>query len=186
MMNYSISILSSKPGTKKAEITETKAYPVAQSSGTLNMEQFAGHIAEHGSKYKRGDIYAILAESVDCMREMLLEGRSITLGELGSFRCIYKSAGAASASTLSASDIKAVKVVWTPGKHFQNLRDDAEFQCVPSREAQALAVAEARAQETLQPEDGDDDGNGGGNGGNGGNGGGTTGGNGGENGEGLG
>ncbi|MBQ7988917.1 MAG: DNA-binding protein, partial [Bacteroidaceae bacterium] len=108
-----------------------------------------------------------------------LEGKVVSLGELGTFRCTYKCAGAASASTLSASDIKAVKVIWAPGKHFQDLRDDAEFQCVPSREAQALAVAEARAQETLQSEDG----------GNGGNGGGTTGGNGGnggENGEGLG
>ena len=186
MMNYCISILSSKPGTKKANITETKAYAVAQSKGTISMEDFAAHIATHGSKYKRGDIYAILAESVDCMREMLLEGKVVSLGELGTFRCTYKCAGAASASTLSASDIKAVKVIWAPGKHFQDLRDDAEFQCVPSREAQALAVAEARAQETLQPEDGGDDGNGGGNGGNGGNGGGTTGGNGGENGEGLG
>ena len=157
-MNYSIAIRSSKPGTKKAEVTETKAYAVAQSTGTLTMEDFAGHIAEHGSKYKRGDIYAILAESVDCMREKLLEGKVIALGELGTFHCTYKTEGATSASTLSASDIKAVNVKWTPGKRFQNLRDDAEFQCVPSREAQALAIAEARAQETLQSEEDDEDG----------------------------
>ena len=76
MLNYVISILSTKPGLKKANITETKAYAVAQTSGTMDMEEFASHIAEHGSKYKRGDIYAILAEAVDCMREQLLEGKS--------------------------------------------------------------------------------------------------------------
>ncbi|MCR4920245.1 MAG: DNA-binding protein [Bacteroidaceae bacterium] len=153
MMNYSIAIRSTKPGLKKANITETKAYAVAQASGSIDMDEFAGHIAEHGSKYKRGDIYAILAEAVDCMREKLLEGQIVTLGELGSFRCSYNCEGSASASTLSADNIKAVKVIWTPGKHFRDLREKADFQCVPNREAQALAVAEARAQETLQSDD---------------------------------
>ena len=35
---------------------------------------------------------------------------------------------------------------------FQNLRDDATFNLVPSRKAQEDAVAEAKRQETLQAE----------------------------------
>ena len=156
MLNYVISILSTKPGLKKENITETKAYAVAQTSGAMDMEEFAEHIATHGSKYKRGDIYAILAEAVDCMREQLLEGKLIELGDLGTFRCTFHGEGAASASTLSAENIKDVNVTWAPGKRFQNLRKEAKFQCVPSREVQALAVAEARAQETLQSDDEDE------------------------------
>ena len=43
MINYSIAILSSKPGTKKADIKETKAYGMAQSSGNVDINDFARH-----------------------------------------------------------------------------------------------------------------------------------------------
>mgnify|MGYP002624658837 CR=1 FL=1 len=152
-IKYSIAIRCDKPGTKKAQITSTKAYPVLQLSGNLTMMELAEHIADHGSKYTRGDIYAILAEAVDCIRHEILDGNSVQLGDLGIFAPGIKCTGAASASTLSASNITAVKVNFRAGKRFDNLRDDATFECVPSREAQALAVAEARAQETLEAGD---------------------------------
>ena len=53
---YSIAIRSAVPGTKKENVTVTKAYPVLQISESLTMEDLANHIADHGSKYKRGDI----------------------------------------------------------------------------------------------------------------------------------
>ena len=152
MINYSIAIRSAQPGKKKNEITETKAYPVYQASDTLTAEDLAEHIAAHGSKYDEGDIAAILHLAVRCLRELLLEGKIVQLGKLGSFAPSLKVEGSASASTVSAENIKKVKVNFRPGKKFAEMRADAEFQCVPSREAQALAVAEARAQETLQPE----------------------------------
>lgn len=49
--------------------------------------------------------------------------------------------------------IKKVNVNWDRGKMFQNLRDDATFNLVPSRKAQEDAVAEVKRQETLQPEE---------------------------------
>ncbi|MCR4921292.1 MAG: hypothetical protein K5945_06235, partial [Bacteroidaceae bacterium] len=55
-----------------------------------------------------------------------------------------------------ADNIKSVAVKYRAGKVFKAIKDNATFECVPSREAQALAVAEARAQETLQPEEEDD------------------------------
>ena len=48
--------------------------------------------------------------------------------------------------------IKKVNVNWDRGKMFQNLRDDATFNLVPSRKEQEDAVAEAKRQETLQAE----------------------------------
>lgn len=155
MINYSIAVRSAVPGTKKANVTVTKAYPVLQISESKTMMELAEHIAAHGSKYTRGDIYAILAEAVDCIRHEILDGNSVELGELGRFAPGLRVEGSASASTVSAEHIKAVRVNFTPGKKFANMRDDASFQCVPSREAQALAIAEARAQETLQPEPGE-------------------------------
>ena len=43
------------------------------------IEKFAKHITSHGSVYSRADISAILYIAVDCMREMLLEGKKIRL-----------------------------------------------------------------------------------------------------------
>ena len=53
MINYSIVIRSTVPGTKTEEITETKAYGVAQVSESLTINDFAQHIAQHGSLYGR-------------------------------------------------------------------------------------------------------------------------------------
>ena len=49
MINYSIVIRGTKPGTKTEDITETKAYGVAQISENLTINDFAKHIAEHGT-----------------------------------------------------------------------------------------------------------------------------------------
>ena len=90
------------------------------------------------------------------MRELLLESKKIQLGELGSFSVALNTKGANTAALFTAENIKKVNVNWERGKLFKNLRDDATFQLVPSRKAQEDAVADAKRQETLQPEeDGD-------------------------------
>ena len=152
MINYSIVIRSTVPGTKTEEITETKAYGVAQVSESLTINDFAQHIAQHGSLYGRDVIQGVLVKMVDCMRELLLEGKKIQLGELGSFSVGLSTKGAETAALFTAENIKKVNVNWDRGKLFENLRKDASFSLVPSRKAQEDAVAEAKRQETLQPE----------------------------------
>ncbi|MBO4642664.1 MAG: DNA-binding protein [Bacteroidaceae bacterium] len=153
MIDYSIVIRGTKPGTKTEDITETKAYGVAQISEILTINEFAKHIAQHGTLYSRDVIQGVLIKMVDCMRELLLEGKKIQLGELGSFSVALSTKGANTAALFTAENIKKVNVNWDRGKMFQNLRDDAVFNLVPSRKAQEDAVAEAKRQETLQPEE---------------------------------
>ena len=133
--------------------------------------------------YSRADISAILYMAVDCMREMLLEGKKIRLGDLGDFSLLLGSKGAETADKFTAQNINQVKVQWEPGKEFKNLIDDAEFNLVASRSAQAAVLKAIREGKTnvdlnlpINP-DGGDDGNGGGTngGGSGTTGGGTTG-----------
>ena len=156
MIDYSIVIRSTTPGTKTEDITETKAYGVAQVSEFLTINDFAKHISQHGSLYGRDVIQGVLVKMVDCMRELLLEGKKIQLGELGSFSVGLNTRGASTAALFTAENIKKVNVNWERGKQFRNLREDATFQLVPSRKAQEDAVADAKRQETLQPEeDGD-------------------------------
>ena len=150
MINYSIFIMSTTPGTKKQDITETKAYGVAQSKETLDLTKFAEHITSHGCAYDRGDVAAILTKSVDCLREMMLEGKRVKLGELGTFHAELQTEGARTTDEFNANNIKEVNIRWTPGKRFQNLRDDAEFKLVPSLVAQADAIEIIKNEDTIQ------------------------------------
>ena len=63
----------------------TNYFATAQYTEVMGIEKFARHIADHGTTYSRADIMAILYMAVDCMREQLLEGKKIRLGELGDF-----------------------------------------------------------------------------------------------------
>ena len=74
------------------------------------------------------------------MREMLLEGKKIRLGDLGDFSLLLTSKGAEAADKFTAQNITGVKVQWEPGQEFKNLRDDAEFNLVASRSAQAAVI----------------------------------------------
>lgn len=118
-----------------------KAYACAQSSKTMNINEFAEHIATHGCVYSRADIAAILTMAVDCMRENLLNGVLIKLGDLGDFAAAIRSAGAESATEFKAdTHIMAVTVNWTPGQRFCNLLADTTFNAVPSRKVARLVL----------------------------------------------
>ena len=80
MINYSVLIMSAKPGTKKAQIATTKAYGTAQMHENLTFDQFCQHIADHNSPFSKGTIQGILTDAVACLREQMLAGNRVTLG----------------------------------------------------------------------------------------------------------
>ena len=107
---------------------------------------------------------------------MLLEGKKVRLGD---FSVLLSSKGAEDADKFTAQNITDVKAQWEPGQQFKTLRDDAEFNLVASRSAQAAvikAIKEGKTSVDLDapttPEGGGDGTSGGGS---------TTGGTGGEN-----
>ena len=166
-----------EPAEADTELVKTevqKAYAIAQYTDVMNIEKFARHIASHGSVYSRADIAAILYLTVDCMREQLLEGKKIRLGDLGDFSLILTSKGADSADKFSAQNITGVNVVWEPGMEFKSLLADAEFNLVASRNAQAALLKAIKAGQNVvditqpeTPEDPDDNTSGGDNSGSG-------------------
>lgn len=122
-----------------------KAFAVAQYTEVMTIEKFAKHISTHGCVYSRADISAILYMAVDCMKEQLLEGKKIRLGDLGDFSVNITSTGAESADKFTAQNITSVNVVWDPGKEFKTLTENAEFNLVASRSAQAAVIKAIKA-----------------------------------------
>ena len=126
---------------------ERRAFAVAQYAEVMTIEKFAKHIATHGCVYSRADISAILYMAVDCMRELLLDGKKVRLGDLGDFSVSLSSRGAADAQSFTAQNITDVKVVWDAGCEFKTLLADAEFNLVASRAAQAKVIKAIKAGE---------------------------------------
>ena len=156
------------PDQKDLDLVKTEkqnAFAISQYTDVMTIEKFAKHITSHGSVYSRADISAILYMAVDCMREMLLEGKKIRLGDLGDFSLLLGSKGAETADKFTAQNITQVKVQWEPGKEFKNLIDDAEFNLVASRSAQAAVLKAIKEGKTnvdlnapIDPDGGDDNG----------------------------
>lgn len=142
-IKYSLSKMSSQPGTVKSQITEHKFYADVQ---TQRMEtgEFVAHVADHGSSFSRGTLNGALCDLVDCMRHELLDGKRVALGDLGEFYCSVSSTGERKAEDFTSKNITGVKVIYVPGPRFQELLKDASFEFVASREAQAAAKKAAK------------------------------------------
>ncbi len=153
MVNYSITMRKNPhdPDAPK------KAYANAQYSEIMTVEKFADHITTHGCVYSRADIVAILLMAVDCMREQLLAGQRIELGDLGTFYLTLNSAGADAAKDYDPYlYVKRINVKWSCGERFQNLLQDAQFNLVATRRAAKLVVKALKAGDktvTLVPEE---------------------------------
>jgi predicted histone-like DNA-binding protein len=144
MVNYSIA-MRGNPTLKDAP---QKAFATAQYSQVMTLDKFTEHIASHGSVYSRADIQAVLILAVDCMREQLLAGQRIQLGDLGVFAVTIRSNGADTPAEFTAAHITELNVSWRPGERFRTLLEAAEFNLVPTRKAAALVVKAVKAGQT--------------------------------------
>ena len=129
--------------------TPPKYYACAQTNKVVSLEEFARHIATHGCVYKRADIAAVLTMAVDCLREMLLNGYKIELGDMGSFYVSFSSEGTVTAKDFNPiHNIKAVNVNWERGVGFLNLKEEAEFNLVTIRAYQKALLSAVKNGET--------------------------------------
>ena len=143
MINYSIAMLGN-PAKKQ---DPKKAYGVAQYTEKMTLSEFSEHISSHGSTYDAEDVEAILGKAVKCLREMLLAGKKVELGKLGEFYVTLHGKGTELAKDYNpATCVEKVNVVWTPGSLFENLKKEATFSFVASRNEQAEAKRKAKAQ----------------------------------------
>lgn len=150
MIKYSIVIMGTKPGTPKAQIQETKAYGAAQVNEILDFDAFCQHLADHNSPFSKGSIRGILTDAVACIREQMLAGNKVCLGDLGDFHVELATIGAKNTEDFTVNNIRDVNIRWTPGDKFRHLRQDATFQLVPHRSQQKSAIDVIRNTDTIQ------------------------------------
>ena len=128
-------------------------YAITQYDGIMTLDQFAEHIASHGSKLNKGDVQLSIVEVVSCLREQLLAGKKIQLGDLGSFSLAITNTKGGSelpGSYNPRTHVQSLRVVWDKGDKFGELKADAEFNLVMSRQVQSIM---ARAQKGTSNEE---------------------------------
>ena len=143
MINYSVCV-QNNPFDPSAE---PKAYARIQMRELMTFKKFINHIVKHNGIYTRGTVRGVLVDMCECLVEMLLEGKKVELGELGTFWLSLRSQGAETKKAFTADNITDINVVFTPGNDFAGLLDKAEFNVVSTRVAQAATLKAEKASE---------------------------------------
>ena len=73
---------------------QPKWYAKAVQDRTIDFEGLVTHMSEHNSPYSRGVIHGVLTDMLDCVKELVLDGKSVRLGDLGLFSVGLKTRGA--------------------------------------------------------------------------------------------
>jgi len=103
-----------------------KWYATPVLSGKKDIRSLSTDIADISS-LSRGDVSNVLTNLVERIPKELLEGNSVSLGELGTLRIGFSSEGVAGEKDFKTAKIKDIKVIFTPGKLIKEEIQKAKF-----------------------------------------------------------
>lgn len=83
---------------------------------TLSTNEFAKHIASHGSPYTRDVIHGVLMAACDCLVELTLDSKAVRLSDLGIFKMATHAEGADDAKDANGEKIQRVELQFLPNQ----------------------------------------------------------------------
>ena len=86
-------------------------YATAVSDREMNFEDFVTHISEHNSPYSRGTIHGVLMDTLDCLKHLILDGKSVRFSDLGLFSIGMTSRGEVSKEKVTAASVQGVHLI---------------------------------------------------------------------------
>ena len=94
--------------TNSKSTAYAKYYAKPVSQGTVNLDELASHISDHGSVYTRDVVVGVMTKMVDCINELLAQGYKVKLGELGTFYNSIRNDGKKAVSDPSKFDVAQI------------------------------------------------------------------------------
>lgn len=82
----------------------------------LSTDEFAQHIASHGSPYTRDVINGVLMAACDCLVELCLDSKAVRLSDLGIFKMGVHAEGADVADEANANKVQRVELQFLPNQ----------------------------------------------------------------------
>ena len=95
-------------------------YAAAVTDREMSFEDLVSHIAEHTSPFSRGTVHGVLMDALDCLQELILDGKSVRLGELGLFSIGMKSRPEQTKADVSAQSVQDVHLIVRNTKTWSN------------------------------------------------------------------
>ncbi len=115
-----------KPGDPSAP---RKFYAIARSKDQVDLRTLSKEIARI-STVSSIDTMAVLEALVQILPDYLTEGRSVKLGDFGTFRLTLSSEGAETAEAFSSALIKKANLKFRPGKLIRDALSTISFEKV--------------------------------------------------------
>lgn len=122
MINY---LITAKVNPRDL-LAERKFYAVKRPQGEVNVRELARRISRE-TMLSTVETTAVIEALLLSVPEILLEGKVVRLGELGTFRLSLSSQGAESLETFSPNLISRPKVSFRPGKEFSDKMKQAKY-----------------------------------------------------------
>ena len=95
-------------------------YATAVSDHEMSFEDFVTHISEHNSPYSRGTIHGVLMDTLDCLKHLILDGKSVRFSDLGLFSIGMTSRGEATREKVTAASVLGVHLIVRNTKSWSN------------------------------------------------------------------
>ena len=86
-------------------------YATAVSDREMSFEDFVTHISEHNSPYSRGTLHGVLMATLDCLKHLILDGKSVRFSDLGLFSIGMTSRGEVSKEKVTAASVQGVHLI---------------------------------------------------------------------------
>lgn len=119
-------------------------YATAVSDREMDFESFVTHISEHGSPYSRGCVHGVLMDALDHLQELILDGKSVRLSDLGLFSIGMTSRGEESRDKVSAASVEGVHLIVLNTKNWSNseLRKKCKIESIDAKGFDAADATE--------------------------------------------
>lgn len=109
------------------EAPSKKLYASPVNDGTISKNDLSKEIV-NVSSLSRGDVSNAIESLIDIIPKYLMMGKSVNLGDLGTFRISFSSEGVDSAGDFNTNMISGVKVVFTPSSSLKEQLKSIKFE----------------------------------------------------------
>ena len=95
-------------------------YATVVTDREMNFEEFVDHISSHNSPYGRGTVHGVMMDMLDCLKELILDGKSVRLGDLGLFSIGMSSRGEVSRDKVTSASVEGIHLLVKNTKNWSN------------------------------------------------------------------
>ena len=122
-----------------------KWYATAVTDREVDFEGFVSHISDHGSPYSRGTIHGVLMDALDHLQELILDGKSVRLSDLGLFSIGMTSKAEDTKEKVTAASVEGVHLI------VRNTKAGATRNFARSARFRSTAVIPALMRQAVVP-----------------------------------